>query len=125
MKHSYCNFLFLILATLPFFVTGCASNPPVAAKEVRKEAPAPVVEIKKEIIFPLHNKAIAVSVANGDVKRARMEAAAGIIAMIREGCGWKKPLKYYGEKVVIEAKVVDGSVLVRARMDSSLCPEKN
>lgn len=117
--------IFLLLAAVPFFVTGCASNPLTAAKEVQKEAPAPAVETKKEIIFPSPTEAFFVLVHRGDVKRARMEAVAVLVDEMKAKCQWTKPLNYYGDRVVIETKLDADIVSVRAHMDSSLCPEKN
>lgn len=118
--------ILLVLTAIPFFVIGCASNPPIVTV-AQKEAPVlvPVLETKKEIIFPSATGAVVVPVKNGDIKHAKMEAAAKLVSVMQKKCEWKKPLNYYGDKVVIEVMVKEDAVYARARMDSSLCPEKN
>jgi hypothetical protein len=118
--------IFLVFVAIPFFVAGCASNPPTAAKEGQKEASAPVsvLDAKKEIIFPSRTGAITAPIANGDIKQARMQAAAKLVDAMKQECQWKNPLNYYGGRVILESMSDKGVVYVRARMDSSLCPEK-
>lgn len=116
--------IFLVLAAVPFFVIGCASNPP-SVTIVKKETPAPVAETKKEIIFP-SDEPFSVTVKNGDMKAAKVAVAAKLVSAMKKECQWKQPLEYYGDKVTVEAMVTKDMVMhARARMDSSLCPEKH
>lgn len=119
--------IFLLLAAVPFFVTGCASNPPAEIKEVKKEAPVsvPVLETKKGIIFP-SGEPFSVTVKNGDTKAAKVAVAAKLVSAMKKECQWKQPVEFYGNKVIIETMVTKDMVMhARARMNSSLCPEKN
>lgn len=117
--------IFLIFAAIPFFAAGCASNGAVV-KVMQKEAPAPVAEkTKKEIIFP-SGEPFSVAIKNGDIKPAKVAVAAKLVSAMKKECQWKQPVEYYGDKVVVEAMVTKDMMMhVRARMDSSLCPEKN
>lgn len=113
--------IFLVLAAILFFVTGCASNG-VGVKVAQKEVP--VAETKKEIIFP-SGEPFSVAIKNGDVKLAKAEVAAKLVSAAKKECQWKQPLEYYGNKVTVETMVTkDMAIHARARMDSSLCPEK-
>lgn len=120
--------IFLVLTAVPFFVTGCASNPPsVAVAHKEASTPVSVLKTKKEIIFPSPTEAFTIPVKNGDVKSAKLEVAVKLTSAMMKECQWKQSLAYYGERVVIETQVskVENLVRARARMDSSLCPEKN
>jgi hypothetical protein len=128
MKRSSFYFLFLVFGAIPFLVIGCASNPsPVAVAHKEASARVPVLKTKKEIIFPSPTEAFTVPVKNGDVKSAKLEVAVKLTSAMMKGCQWKQSLAYYGERVVIETQVskTENLVRARARMDASLCPEKN
>lgn len=114
----------MLFLTMLALVGGHVPNASPAAKMPAEAFPSLIADMT-EIFFPFDNKAVTVEIQNGDVEGAKSDAVMMIANMAIKQCKWEKPLMYYGDKIDLEFLITKKTVSVRARMDKSLCPEKN